>query len=157
MISKNEAANRKLSGFDGGISRVKWASIYQCDCGAGFRLSPTCSPIRYGLVFPRGCLFFGIVHDKGRYRQHPITPGVIRRIGRVLARIARKRWVAHSPRETLLEPKSSGTAGSQRPQRERGSSECEVDNAPELGGAFQYHRPCGNGTHGESSRRPLTL
>ncbi len=63
MISKNEAANRKLSGFDGGISRVKWASVYQCDCGAGFRLSPTCSPIRYGLVFPRGCLFIGIVHD----------------------------------------------------------------------------------------------
>src|SRR5216683_2086261 len=82
---------------------------------------------------------------------------VIRRIGRVLARIARKRCVAHSPRETLLEPKSSGTDGSRRPQREVGSSECEVENAPELGGAFQYHRPYGNGTHGESSRRPLTL
>src|SRR6266852_4752782 len=83
--------------------------------------------------------------------------GVIRRIGRVLARIARKRCVAHSPRESLLEPKSSGTDGSRRPQREVGSSECEVENAPELGGAFQYHRPYGNGTHGESSRRPLTL
>src|SRR6266851_8726179 len=82
---------------------------------------------------------------------------VIRRIGRVLARIARKRCVAHSPRESLLEPKSSGTDGSRRPQREVGSSECEVENAPELGGAFQYHRPYGNGTHGESSRRPLTL
>src|SRR5882762_4557107 len=74
MISKNEAANRKLSGFDGGISRVKWASVYQCDCGGGFRLSPTCSPIRYGLVFPRGCLFIGIVHDKGRSHQESRSP-----------------------------------------------------------------------------------
>lgn len=38
----------------------------------GLRLSPTCSPICYGLVFPRGCLFIGIVHDKGRY--HSPTP-----------------------------------------------------------------------------------
>src|SRR5713226_5156153 len=92
--------------------------------------------------------------DNFRVARHS---AVIRRIGRVLARIARKRCVAHSPRETLLEPKSSGTDGSRRPQREVGSSECEVENAPELGGAFQYHRPYGNGTHGESSRRPLTL
>ncbi len=35
--------------------------------------------------------------------------GVIRRIGRVLARIARKRCVAHSPRETLL-----GSCGTSR-------------------------------------------
>src|SRR5208283_1297455 len=45
----------------------KSASVYQCDCWAGFRLSPTCSPIRYGLIFPRNCLFIGIVNDKGRY------------------------------------------------------------------------------------------
>jgi hypothetical protein len=38
--------------------------------GPGFRLSPSCSPIRFDLVFPRGCLFIRIVNDKGRYRQH---------------------------------------------------------------------------------------
>jgi len=36
-------------------------------------LSLTCSPIPYGLVFPRGCLFIGIVNDKGRYRRHPTS------------------------------------------------------------------------------------
>ena len=51
----------------GRISNRKSASVYQCDCWARFRLSHTCSPIRYGLVFPRDCLFIGIMNDKGRY------------------------------------------------------------------------------------------
>ena len=34
--------------------------------GPGFRLSPPCSAIRFGLVFPRGCLLNRIVND-GRY------------------------------------------------------------------------------------------
>ena len=33
----------------------------------GFRLSPKCSPICYGLVIPRGRFFIGIMNDKGRY------------------------------------------------------------------------------------------
>src|SRR5258706_2796846 len=112
------------------------------------------SPIAF--LAPRA--FVGTNPD-GRADNFPFArhSGVIRRIGRVLARIARKRCVAHSPRESLLEPKSSGTDGSRRPQRKVGSSEYEVENAPELGGAFQYHRPYVNGTHSESSRRPLTL
>jgi len=49
--------------------------------------------------------------------------------------------VAHSPRETLLEPKSSGTDGSRRPQREVGSSECEVENAPRIGWSLSVSPP----------------
>jgi hypothetical protein len=35
--------------------------------GPGFRLSPSCSLIRFGLVFPRGCVFIRIFNDKGRF------------------------------------------------------------------------------------------
>ena len=55
------------------MSIAKSASIYDAIADPGFRLSPSCSPIRFGLVFPRGCLFIRIVNDKGRYRQHRET------------------------------------------------------------------------------------
>jgi hypothetical protein len=42
--------------------------VYQCDRGLD-RLSPPAHPSE-GLAFRGGCLFRGIVHDKGRYRQH---------------------------------------------------------------------------------------
>jgi hypothetical protein len=43
-------------------ARLPRQSEINTDCGAGFRPSPTYSPIRYGLVFPRFCLFIRIVH-----------------------------------------------------------------------------------------------
>jgi hypothetical protein len=49
--------------------------------GRGFRLAPTYSPIRYGLVFPSGCLFIGIVNDKGRYRSRKWTIVGIDKVG----------------------------------------------------------------------------
>jgi hypothetical protein len=58
-----------LGSGDGGISPEKSASVYHATARTGFRLSPSCSPIRYGLAFPRGYLFIGILNDKGRYRQ----------------------------------------------------------------------------------------
>ena len=48
------------------MSIAKSASIYDAIADPGFRLSPSCSPIRFGLVFPRGSFFTRIVHDKGR-------------------------------------------------------------------------------------------
>ena len=36
-----------------GIGNVKSASVYQSECGSGFRLAPTCSFIRNGRVLPR--------------------------------------------------------------------------------------------------------
>jgi hypothetical protein len=36
-----------------GIGTDKSASLYQSECGSGFRLAPTCSLIRNGCVPPR--------------------------------------------------------------------------------------------------------
>jgi hypothetical protein len=33
--------------------RLKSASVYQSECGSGFRLAPTCSFIRNGYILPR--------------------------------------------------------------------------------------------------------
>ena len=57
------------------ISRLVFTNAI---AGPGFRLSPSCSPIRFDLVFPRGCLFIRIVNDKGRYRQHRPIAGMSR-------------------------------------------------------------------------------
>ena len=45
------SAKRMLSSLHSGISPVKSAIVYPCNC-VGIRLSPTCSPVHYGLVFP---------------------------------------------------------------------------------------------------------
>ncbi len=44
------------------------------DCVPGFRLSPKCSPICYGLVIPRG-RFIWVMNDKGRYHSPKTTVG----------------------------------------------------------------------------------
>src|ERR1700683_4072960 len=67
-----EVGNRKQSGSTGTrLVLTSRLAFTNATARMGFRLSPTCSPIRYGLGCPSGYLFIGILNDKGRYRQHP--------------------------------------------------------------------------------------
>src|ERR1039458_1181266 len=59
--------------FSSGLLLKSRQVFTKANAAPRFRLSPTCSPIRYGPVFPGRCLFIGMVNDKGRYRQHPET------------------------------------------------------------------------------------
>jgi|ERR1700730_2056328 len=49
----SEAIHKRGSRKSAGLVTAKSASVYQSECGPGFRLAPTCSFIRNGCVLPR--------------------------------------------------------------------------------------------------------
>jgi hypothetical protein len=65
--------------------------------GWGFRLSPSCSPIRFGLVFPRGCLFIPIVDDK-RTLSFPKIDGEKKKLRQPLACLNHRDPITTEPR-----------------------------------------------------------
>lgn len=63
----------------------------------------------------------------------------------------------HLSRERRLGAKNLAARMAADDLKLRWDPDRKVEDASELGGAFQYRRPYGNGTHGERARRPLTL
>lgn len=91
-----EVGNRKQSGS--ARTRLVLTSrlvFTNATARMGFRLSPTCSTIRFGLGFPSGYLSIGILNDKGRYRQHRENGRRLKRFRRCRMRL--KFQVDHSP------------------------------------------------------------